>query len=125
MFVAVFPHQFDDGRQGIKQGTLTRLSNVGEKPTLDGIEFGAIRWIVSDSDLDADFMDQSLKILFEDVMPAVITTAGITPKHQRCIEFRHALASQLPRPHTGADLSRIKFRKIRPFAVLLIPGTTR
>ena len=60
-----FSHQINDLVQRFKQNALKGTRHVAEEPPLDGIELGAIRRIVGDSDFDADLVDKSLKFLFE------------------------------------------------------------
>ena len=72
-----FSHQVNDLVQCFKQNALTGTRHVAEEPPLDRIELGAIRWIVGDSDFDADLVDQSLKFLFENVVSTVVAATRI------------------------------------------------
>jgi len=56
---------------------------MGKQPMLNEIVLGTIRWVVGDTDFEAQFIGQPLQVFFEDVMLRTIAPPAIT-QTQKC-----------------------------------------
>ena len=62
---------------GVERGSVPGVCYLGEEPVLDGVELGAVGWIVHDEDLHPGSVCDVHKVLIHNVVYAGVGTAAI------------------------------------------------
>ena len=77
-----FGHELADDLDALEDDSLTGAGDMGEEAMLNRVVLGAVRRIMSDSDLDADVINERLEVLLEEIVMRIVTAAAIAQQQE-------------------------------------------